>query len=207
VKKYYHRKITTDAIQEYVGVDVMETIIGANIGQDAIRFQFGHDHFHYDNNSFVAGDRYCDEQRSIIRSAIARSDAQTAREAFGRLSHTVQDLYAHSNYVALWREMFPAGNPEQVEPELRNILANGRLHSGKLYYPLEALSFIEKLQPTVLPLLPRDSHAWMNLDDPSKPDFNYAYSAAVKRTRTEYATLVSSLSQSDLKLFAGLEKG
>lgn len=206
MKKYYHRKITTDAIREYVGVDVLETIINANIGQDAIRFQFGHDHFHYDNNSFVAGDRYCDEQRAIIRSAISQADAQTAREAFGRLSHTVQDLYAHSNYVSLWREMFPVGEPEQVEPELRNILANGRLHSGKLYYPIEVLSFIEQLKPMVLPLLPHDSHAWMNLDDPSKPDFNYAYSAALKRTRAEYATLVSSLSQSELKLFAGLEK-
>ncbi len=49
----------------------------------------------------------------------------------------------------------------------------------------------------VIPLLPRDSHAWMNLDSPARgPGFAYAFAAAVKRTRYEYERTVDGLQSS-----------
>jgi len=42
------------------------------------------------------------------------------------------------------------------------------------------------LRKLAMPFLPRDSHAWMNLDSPEhNPQFEYARVAAVKRTQHE----------------------
>ena len=51
----------------------------------------------------------------VIRPALERSDPRQAWQAFGRLTHTAQDFYAHSNYVALWRERNPAAPPDQID--------------------------------------------------------------------------------------------
>ena len=206
MKEQYHREITVKALNDYFRSDVLETVIAANLGQDALRYQINHDHFHYDSNSFAAGDAYCEEQRHSVITAIKNSDALPARESLGRLTHTVQDLYAHSNYVALWRELHPQASPDEIDPELTTLLSDLRLHSGKLYYPLEALSFITALKPYVLPLLPRDSHAWMNIDEPARPDFYFAFTAAVKRTESEYLRIAAQLSTREVAFLTGNEK-
>ena len=47
-----------------------------------------------------------------------------------------------------------------------------------------------------MPLLPRDSHAWMNLDDPGQGrNFDFAFCAAVKRTRIEFEKTVEELEE------------
>lgn len=182
-------------------MDALEVIITANLEQDSLRNQVGHDHFHYDSNSFVAADAYCTEMRHKTLAAIRRADVTTALQAFGRLTHTVQDFYAHSNYVDLWRDEYPEAAPQEINPQDQDILAHSGLRSGKLYYPFEALSFIGILKPLVVPLLPTDSHARMNIDDPSRQNFDYAFFAAVKRTAAEYQGIVSNLSISEIVLF------
>jgi hypothetical protein len=127
-----------------------------------------------------------------------------ARKYFGRLTHTAQDFYAHSNYIALWRESYPEAAPDEIDPTLASLLTDSRLRSGRLYYPLEAFSFIAVLKPYIVPLLPRDSHARMNIDDPSRPSFDYAYVAAVKRTAMEFECLCQSLSQTQIQLLTEL---
>jgi hypothetical protein len=206
VKEQYHREITLKALNNYFRPDALETVVAANLGQDALRYQIGHDHFHYDSNSFAAGDEYCEEQRQSIVAALKRSEALPARKALGRLTHTVQDLYAHSNYVALWRELHPQAASDEIDPELATLLSHSRLHSGKLYYPLEALSFIAAFKPYILPLLPRDSHAWMNIDGPERPDFKFALTAALKRTSLEYLRIVAKLSPKEVAFLTDLEK-
>lgn len=205
MRQQYHRKITIQALRGYFRADALKTVIAANLGQDTLRYQIGHEYFHYDNNSFAAGELYCDELRHSVVNALQHSEALPARKFLGRLTHTVQDLYAHSNYVALWRESHPDAASDEIDPELAGLLQDSRLRSGKIYYPLEALSFIAVLRPFVLPLLPRDSHAWMNIDDPSRLDFAYAFTAAVKRTSAEYLRSIEQLSSQEIVLLTGNE--
>ena len=204
MKKQYHREITSQALGLFFHPGALNEIITANLEQDALRYQVAHDHFHYDSNSFTSGDAYCEEQRRLTLTAVQGGMASEARQAFGRLTHTVQDLYAHSNYVALWREENPGIPPEGVDPESALVLQHTHLHSGKLYYPLEALSFIPALNSLVLHLLPRDSHAWMNLDDPGRPGFDFAFAAARKRTRSEYERLADHFSKEEVWVLTGL---
>jgi hypothetical protein len=203
VKEKYHRQITTDALNQHVENSALEIIIAANLGQDALRYQFGHDHFHYDSNSFIAAGVYIEELRQMALAAMQQDDVITARKAFGRLTHTVQDLYAHSNYVFLWRESHSDAPVQDIEPELPELLVNARLRSGRLYYPLEILSFIAAFRPLVLPVLPRDSHAWMNLDAPDRPGFELAFVAAVKRTYAEYLRIADRLTAQQIAMFNG----
>jgi hypothetical protein len=205
MKAQFHREITTRALNAYFQPSALEIVIVANLGQDALRYQVGHDHFHYDANAFSAGDDYCAALRLAVLNNVHRADFTGARENLGRLTHTVQDLYAHSNYVALWREQHPVASPEEIEPELDELLQDPCIHSGKLYYPLEALAFITPLKPYIVPLLPRDSHAWMNIDDPSRPNFEYAFSAGVKRTASEYRRIIAQLSSGEIELLSGRE--
>jgi hypothetical protein len=72
-----------------------------------------------------------------------------------------------------------------------------------LYYPLEALSFVPALRPLVTHRLPRDSHAWMNKDYPGRPNFDFAFHAAVKRTVLEFERLCQGLSVDALAVLVG----
>jgi hypothetical protein len=193
VKPAYHRQITQIALQRQFSPLALEEIITANLGQDALRYQIGHDHFHFDSNSFQAGHAYIKTCRNNAITATSQGQIQLARAEFGRLTHTVQDFYAHTNYTALWRELHPQAAPQQIDPLLESCLTDPRLHSGRLYYPLELLSFLPQTQALVLPHLPKDSHAHMNKDDPSRPDFEYAFSAATARTRLEWQNLAEKL--------------
>jgi hypothetical protein len=125
----------------------------------------------------------------------------------GRLTHAGQDLYAHSNYVSLWLSNFQEGNyppPEEIDPFDCGLLQSPDLHSGKIYWPLEPFSWIPLIRKFVVPFLPRDSHAWMNLDGPERgPLFQYAVAAAVKRSSYEYEQTVRCLSSELLLSFNG----
>jgi hypothetical protein len=203
VKAQYHREITINALSSYFSLAALQTIIAANLGQDAVRYQFGHDHYHYDNNSFAAGDVYVDELGQAVVTALEREEADKAREQFGRLVHTVQDLYAHSNYVSLWLLGHPGAMPQEIDPQQMALLHDPRLRSGRVYFPLEALSFISLFKPFVIPFLPRDSHAWMNMDDPSCKNFEYAFAAAVKRSTAEFLSIKEKLSPTQVAIFTG----
>jgi hypothetical protein len=204
MKEKYHRAITEQALRPHFSSDSLESIVQANLRQDAIRYQFGYDHFHYDNNSFAAADAYITEQRRAVIDALQNgADVSLARAAFGRLIHTAQDFYAHSNYTALWRERHSGAAPDQIHPQLAEVIGDSRLKSGRLYYPLELFAFIPLFKPLILPLLPHDSHAWVNKDDPGQPDFDYAYTAAVKRTILEFECVRDALSLGQAALFTG----
>jgi len=93
-------------------------------------------------------------------------------------------------------------SPIELDPLDPDLIDSPALRSGKLYYPLEALTFIPALKKFVVPLLPRDSHAWMNIDSAERgPLFNYAFEAAVKRTRYEFDLTKRGFSSNSLALF------
>lgn len=207
MKTSYHAQMTREALGEDFSPAALEQIIAANLGQDALIYQLGHDHFHFDNNSFESGYTYIEACRRNSIEAIRAGQAARARMEFGRLTHCVQDFYAHTNYVALWRELHPGAAPEQIDPLLESCLSDPRLHSGRLYYPLEILAFVPPFLPLVAPLLPEDSHTHMNKDDPSRPDFDYARSAATQRTRVEWLILAESLTDAEKAAFIGQTAG
>jgi len=64
--KPIHAEIVRRALDGILSPRALEIIITANIGQDALNGQLGHDEFHYDNNAFQKSRAYLDEQRALI---------------------------------------------------------------------------------------------------------------------------------------------
>jgi hypothetical protein len=202
----YHRAITTQALSSFLSPRILEGVISANLGQDHwLRGQIGHPEYHFDQNAFRRSWDYIELNRATVRSALERGDVYSAQQALGRLTHAAQDFYAHSNYITRWLGRFPDGQwppPDETNPFDDRLLNGPDLRSGKIYWPIEPISWIPWIGRLVLPLLPHDSHAWMNLDSPARgPAFAYAFSAAVKRTRYEYELTISGLPSSLLGTF------
>lgn len=198
----YHIEIMHLALDERFSARALEKIIEANLYQDRLLGLIGHDEYHFDNNAFDKSHAYIEEQRALTISLLMKNDIPLAWAAFGRLTHTAQDFYAHSNYISLWRSHQKDGvTLEEVEPMDLDLIDSPRLRSGKVYL-LEALAFIPPLKPLVMSLLPRDSHGWMNLDAPERgPNFQYAFHAAVKRTKIEFEHITKELPEDLCTLF------
>ena len=200
-----HARITRQALGALFSPRKLGAIIAANSGQDALRGQFGHDEYHFDNNALEKSRAYLDEQRALTFSALKSGEAASALSAFGRLTHTAQDFYAHTNYVSLWFARQADSTPPpalEIDPVAADLIASPDLRSGKLYYPQEALYFLLPLRGFALSILPRDSHAHMNLDSAERgPHFEYAFQAALKRTRLEFERIKSALSAAERTLF------
>ncbi|HLO33788.1 MAG TPA: hypothetical protein VK249_31865 [Anaerolineales bacterium] len=192
----FHIEMMHLALGEEFSARALEGIIAANLYQDRLRGQIGHDEYHCDNNALEKSYAYIEEQRALTISALAAKDVLSAWAAFGKLTHTAQDFYAHSNYIDLWlacqpKDALPA--PSEVDPLDPDLINAQDLRSGKVYL-LELLTIIPGLKPLVVPLLPRDAHAWMNLDSPARgPNFQYAFQAAVKRTKIEFGKTTKDL--------------
>jgi hypothetical protein len=192
-----------ESLQGIVSERALKTITAANINQDRLAGQFGHDEFHFDNNAFLKGNRYINDQRAVVLSALMMNNAPAAWAAFGRLTHSAQDFYAHSNYITLWLDQYKDATPpapSEVDALQKDLMQSPDLRSGKAYWPFEVLYFIRPLRGFSLKILPYDSHAWMNLDSEEQgPKFAYAYAAAVKRTLHEVKILKALLTE---ELFA-----
>ena len=204
----YHESITRRALSERFSPPALDAILAANIKQDdLLTGQIGHDEYHYDNSKIVASDRYLEDQRIQTLAALQNNDQPSAWAAFGRLTHTAQDFYAHSNYVDLWLAHVDGKAPPpppQIDPLVDELIHNPNLRSGKLYYPLEVLSFVPGVKRFVIPFLPKDSHAHMNLDSPARGKrFKYAFEAAVKRTVIEIEITMEGLDSGQISLFCG----
>jgi len=204
----YHKSITIKALSGYFGTHALGNILVANLKQDdLLTGQVGHDEYHYDNNAIAVSDRYLEKQRTLTISVLRDNNLSAAWAAFGRLIHTAQDFYAHSNYVDLWLSRFdgqPPPPPSEIAPLMDELIHSSELRSGVLYYPLEILAFIPLLKRIIIPLLPKDSHAHMHLDSPARGErFDYAFEAAVKRTKLEFELVKAELSNTQVALFCG----
>jgi len=201
----YHIEIMLTSLGRRFSPRAMSAIIQANVDQDRLGGQFGHDEFHFDNNAFDKAYAYIKEQRALVVSSLRSGDANTAWQAFGRFLHAAQDFYAHSNYITLWVSLFdgkPLPSPLEVDPMDPNLIHSPDLRSGKIYYPFEVLYFFRRTRAFSLRLLPRDSHAWMNLDSPEQGfKFDYAMHAAIKRTVIEFEKTTDGFSEEMCRLF------
>ncbi|MGZ9235487.1 MAG: hypothetical protein ACXW4E_08180 [Anaerolineales bacterium] len=194
----FHIEIMHLALDDVFSPRALEKIIESNLYQDRLLGQIGHDEYHFDNNAFDKSYAYIEEQRALTISSLMADDAPSAWSAFGGLTHTAQDFYAHSNYIDLWLSFQPDGavpSASEVDPMDPDQINSPALRSGKVYL-LEILTFIPLLRTRVMPLLPRDAHGWMNLDSPERgPNFKYAFQAAVKRTKIEFERTTKDLQQ------------
>jgi len=158
----YHESITRKALAKRFTPHALKAILVANLKQDdLLTGQIGHDEYHYDNNAIVESDRYLEKQRMSTLSALQKDDLSTAWAAFGKLIHTAQDFYAHSNYVDLWLARFDVDGrtpppPPEIVPLVDDLIHSPDLRSGKLYYPWEVLAFIPAVKRFVIPFLPKD---------------------------------------------------
>jgi len=203
-----HADILRRALEELFTRQALHSIIASNLRMDAPWNQLGRDELHFDNNAFDRSDRYIAEQRTLIRPALEGRRPMRAWQAFGRLTHTAQDYYSHSNYVRLWLAAQGDGTlpaPSEINPLDAGIMESPALHSGRPHMPFGVLSFVPGIGKWADRMLPPDSHARMNLDSAGRgPGFEYAYHAAVKRTLHEYELLRTSLSAALVLQFRGL---
>jgi hypothetical protein len=187
-----HEDMTREALSAHFSPRALEVIVAANRRQDALSGQIGHNEFHFDNNAIDEGHRYIKEQRGFVLAALLSPGVLSAWIAFGRLIHTAQDFYAHTNYIPMWLDQYngtPPSAPE-VDPVQKSLIQSSKIHSGKIYLPMDVLYFVPFLRKFSLALLPNNSHGKMNLDSPRQgPRFEYARAAAVKRTVYEFEIL------------------
>lgn len=194
MKSKYHAEITRNALSNYFSKEALKTIITANICQDRIRNQIGRDYIHFDSNAFEAGFRYIDNQNKIVVASIDSREYSQARKAFGRLCHSWQDFYSHSNYVKLWLSNAEPSPPNDIPFDDDRIMNHPDLRSGINYGLMDLLAILPGLGKFITPMMPEDSHAKMNLDSPkSGAHFTYAFYAALKRTDACYRKLILEL--------------
>jgi hypothetical protein len=191
----YHRQVLQRAIGLRLSPRAHAAVLAANLDQDSLRRLLNFER-HFDNSLFAEGLAYIESCRAKAAAAASRD---AAWDAFGRLAHTAQDFYSHSNYVALWLQQFGPGTapaPDQIDGLDSRLLHHPALVSGRIYLPLEAITFFTSLRPLARRWLPRDSHAWMNLDNPSRgPLFPYSIEAAVQRTRVEFDRTLAAIGE------------
>lgn len=212
--KKYHSKITQSVLTPKFSRQAVETIVSSNLRQDRLGSLIFHPEYHFDNSLFEEGYAYIEQQRELILSSLKNENQVGAWQAFGRISHALQDFYSHSNYVRMWVDQHNNGQPrvdlkdllppEGIDPTDEKILNGHELISGHVYIPWEAFYHIPLVGNTFRYLLPRNSHAWMNLDGPhAEPFFIYAYLAGSKRTRIELERLENTLIPDQYSLFTG----
>jgi hypothetical protein len=201
----YHIEIMLTSLGDRFSPRAISAVINANIYQDGLSGLFGHDEFHCDNNAFEKTYAYIEDQRALVGLSLKLSDANSAWSAFGRFLHSMQDFYAHSNYITLWLDRFNGQTPPpppEVDPVDMSLIQSPDLHSGKLYYPFELLYFMRSTKAFSLRYLPHNSHAWMNLDSPEQGfKFDYAVQAATKRTVIEFEKTMIGFSEEMSWLF------
>ena len=199
-----HEEMTREALSVHVSSRALEVIIAANCKQDSWRGQIGHNEYHFDNNAIDDGYRYISEQRGLVIASLLSPGVLPAWIAFGRLTHTVQDFYAHTNYIPMWLNQYNGTppTPPEIDPVQKSLVESPSLHSGKIYIPMDVFYFVPFLRKLSLALLPRDSHGRMNLDSPKQgSNFAYARAAAVKRTQYEFEILEKILTPEMLSKF------
>ncbi len=92
-----HILITQSATTEILTNEEIQLVVSANLAQDIRQFE---SRVHFDNCAFKEGSLYIEKQWEMIDSDSNRR-SKSSLNLFGQLLHTVQDFYAHSNWVEI----------------------------------------------------------------------------------------------------------
>ncbi len=197
----YHEIITRDALGEFFAEAALREIIAANFKQDALANLLGKPEIHFDNDKIAESLAYIDAEISRMANAVGdTSEIQAIQwDAFGRLCHTAQDFYAHSNYVDLWLAEnggLENTSPTEIDGLDEKLLTHPNLRTGSFHLLRDIVYYIPGIRTLARKIhIPQFSHEAMHLDDPSRgAQFDYAMVAATQRTRFEYRRAVDALS-------------
>ncbi len=144
---------------------------------------------HFDNSTFAAGVEHIEELWSRIEAGNARL------ANFGKLTHIVQDFYAHSNWVELHQNLCPVPVWNLTVDSLPADALSGT-------YPGNAAGGSQKV-PTHAELNKDSPFAWFSpagtrvvADGPNrgKSLFELGYGAALLATQAQFARLMRVLS-------------
>ncbi|EFC80458.1 hypothetical protein [Parafrankia sp. EUN1f] len=179
----YHAAITRDSCADgSIGASDLSIIILANMATDLDQFDSA---VHFDNCAFKPGVERVSELWRLIE---AETDKQNLYNLFGTMIHTVQDFYAHSNWIELHQNVSPLPAWDLKVESLPAGIVSGRflLDSPKLCGPNA---------PT---------HDQLNKDSPSSPEgskivqdgpnqgqtlFRLAFATAVEATVVQFSRL------------------
>lgn len=100
---HQHGFITTEANNEVLTDEQLRLVVLLNKLQDIHQTQSC---IHFDNCAFKEGVNYIHSEWDVINASGDHFDP-VALGAFGRLLHTVQDFYAHSNWIELHLDATP----------------------------------------------------------------------------------------------------
>ena len=199
MKSKYHIEMTRGALEGAFSEGALKTILRANIWQDRPRNQFGRDYIHFDGSAFEDGYAYIATQKQAIIKFIQSGKVRAAQKAFGRIIHTWQDFYSHSNYVQLWLKIHPGSTPSEIQPADPAILDSPELFSGVNYGLIEFIAMLPLLSKWLHNRMPADSHAKNNMDGPeANPLFPYAITAAIMRTRLLWQDILDDFQKNQI---------
>ena len=97
-----HSDITAEANQGFLSDQQLALVISFNISQDLRQTE---SKIHFDNCNFPGASEYIQQQWQLIEAHHGVS--YTTFAAFGFLLHTVQDFYAHSNWIEIHQQEDP----------------------------------------------------------------------------------------------------
>jgi len=200
---FYHKKITCEALSSFFSERALHNIVKANLRQDSIIGQLFHNEYHFDNNKISEGITYIQQQKIMVLDFLTSGSIKKSWHALGRLVHSAQDFYAHSNYISLWIDSLDKKIPqiEDLSTLDPKIIKNPNFHSHIAYFPLDFIGLLPGMAKRVKVHLPLDSHANMNLDSPeSGENFHWAYHAALKRTIQEFSNLKDTIVNKNIDL-------
>jgi hypothetical protein len=179
----YHAALTEDACPDDPTIrDNLAVIVAANVATDLDQFDSA---LHFDNCAFAPGAQRIDELWQLIESGTIQ---QNPYVLFGTMIHTVQDFYAHSNWVELHVAESPVPVWDLVVQSLPAAIVSGTffLDTPKLCGP------------------DAPTHAQLNKDNPDSPEgskvvqsgpnqgqtlFTLAFAAALQATRVQFERL------------------
>lgn len=204
----YHIETTRWVLADEFSPRALKQIISANLSQDSVTHLFRPQqaHHHFCNNKINSSLAYIEEQHAQIETLAkqaatqvnaARGIARRQRQALGRLLHTAQDFYSHSNYVDLWlreRANRLADVGQAVDGLDEGLLNHDELRTA-VWHTLE-IGFHVPIIGSVMRQfwLPPQSHEAMHLDSPARgPRFSYSLIMAQQRTATEYRRALDAI--------------
>jgi hypothetical protein len=200
----YHTGMLTSTLAAHFSPAALREVIAGNLRQDYPPNLFKSS-VHFDNCDFSGGLAYIEAQHALIAK---EDDPHLMRRAFGRLTHTAQDFYAHTNYVDLWLNRHGGlhhtrpGDINGLDDDLHH---SPQLRSGWFFWWRDIIYYLPLLRDFAKKYVVfADSHEAMNLDSPrSGPKFWYAIGAAKQRTVAEYRRVLQTLGPERAALFHG----
>lgn len=193
----YHVEMTQRVLAKYFAPGALREVVRANVGQDSLRGLFGFDaHRHFCDPNLAHSWAYVDAEHALIEDLAAkRGPVAQQRAALGRLLHTVQDFYAHTNYVDLWLTRYGLAETDRIDGLDDGLIASPELRVGEWIFWRDSLYYIPVVGRLLRRIwLPAGSHEAVNLDSPARgPRFSLALSTAGQRSRLEYRRALQAI--------------